>query len=261
MILGLGLVLACGPAEPCADYRDNDVVWPACISRWAASAATVEEAERRCSQSPVSDAECREAWAEGAWDKPKPPTRDQLLSFCRSDDCSFRAIDANPPDDIVATIVLCETRAGSLGPDCATHAYARWAVGAPGAAEIARVRAVPSVFAARLDAALGHMLYCQEPRGECAGDYGPACAGAQREAAAAPGFCEEWRKRSVPTQVLTQPASLTRPNMAPLGPANGGGTGPPGAGGAGVPVSRSSGAQPLPPLSGKPTGPAVVSPR
>lgn len=260
MILGLGLVLACGPSEPCDEYRDNDVVWPACISRWAASATTVEEAERRCSQSLEADAECRETWAEGAWAQPNPPTRDQLLSFCRSDDCAFRAIDANPPNDVVDTIVLCETHVGSLGPDCATHAYARWAATAPNEAEISRVRAVPSVFAARLDAALGHMLYCQEPRGACAADYGPACAVAQAEAAAAAGFCEEWREHSVTTQSLTQPPTLTRPNMPPVGPANVGGTGPPARGPVLAPSAPATAPRGLPPLPGKPTGPAVVSP-
>ena len=287
MNLALLLALGCGPGEPCDEYRDNNVVWPACISRWAASAETVTEAERRCSQAPEEDAECREGWAEGAWTKPNPPTRDQLLSFCRSDECAFRAIDAKPPDNVVDTIQLCETRVGSLGADWATHAYARWAVKAPNEAEIARVRAVPSVYAARLDAALGHMLYCQEPSGMCPADYGPACAAAQGEAAAAPGFCDEWRTRSVSTQSLTQPATLSRPNMPPLGPADGGGAGPPGtdaaptavpdphhsgpaetgapggaAGGATMaPATSQSGGQPLPPLPGTPTGPAVVSPR
>lgn len=259
MILLLALVLGCGPTEPCDEYRDNDVVWPACISRWAASADSVAEAERRCAQSPESDVECRETWVEGAWAKPSPPTREQLLRFCRSDDCAFRAIDANPPENVVDTIALCETYVGSLGSDCATHAYARWAVKAPDAAEIARVRAVPSVFAARLDAALGHMLYCQEPRGECAAEFGAACAGAQAEAAA-PGFCDEWRKRSVPTHRLTQPATLSLPAMSPGGPANGVGSAPLDGAGAIVPARAATGAQPLPPLPGKPTGPAVVVP-
>ncbi len=208
-------------AGPCDTHLGNDVVWTACQVDRVAAATTLAVAEVLARQCGVAEGECRQAWVEKAWTLAQPPTLPEVLAFCSTDACRFRAIDADPPNDILDCIALCTAHTGALGPDCATHAYARWAVLQPAADEVERVRAADSPFPTRLDAALGHQLFCGEPSSGCPRAYGDHCARAQVDAAAKEGFCDEWRLRSRATRDILRihkPAPRASLPGTPVGP-------------------------------------------
>jgi hypothetical protein len=211
-------LLACRPAQECDPYRDNDAAWSLCVARWAASAPTAEEAGTRCAVDRPHEADCRATWVEAATSRPDMPARASLLAFCRSDECAFRVIDQDPPADVLAAVDLCATHAGAYGADCATHAYARWAVTEPDAAEIARVRAAATLYPDCRDLALGHLFACATPPVPCPADYDAACAHAAEEVSSTTGFCAQWKSHARPGRELmgtpTGPPDLSHP-LAP----------------------------------------------
>ncbi len=199
MIVLLVALWGCHTPTPCDDYSGD--ARSACIARWARDAATADEAATRCDADPDDEPGCRLLWVESQLRHHDTP-RSDLLAFCAGDECALRVLDALPDDDVVLQVSSCTAWAGTLAPDCATHAYARWVVSAPSAATIAEVRELPSPFAERRDKALGHMLGCAHPPSPCPEAYGEACAEGLRQVAARPELCAATREHAAGTESL-----------------------------------------------------------
>lgn len=162
-----------------------------CVRDWARMQPTRAQMEVACAAIDAPEqGGCRTAWVDERLRVNDTP-RGVLLDACGPQaECALQVLDAYPEPEPLAQLAVC-SRAGSFEPDCRGHAFQRWALAAPDAAEVARVVAGSPPDDRRLGYFLGLVVACQGTI-SCPADAGPMaseCSQARQKFARSPEDC------------------------------------------------------------------------
>jgi hypothetical protein len=190
------LMSGCGPEERCDQYRFSGGLYAYCVRSVTVGLPTLSQAEQSCGElSGEAEAECRTAWMDVHIGRTSD-RRDDLMQFCRSDDCRMLVLDLQPSSNLIRQLADCQL-AGRYARDCMGHAHQRWLLSKPTPDELERVSRQAGPFSAEISEWVGEAIRC----------------GGQADCSRTP-----------------QPDLCTRAQLAGNGPTSCGGTAPPPAG-------------------------------
>jgi hypothetical protein len=147
------------------------------------SVRELDSARQVCAEAGVWEDRCLETWVSS--DHAQAP-REALLSLCKSEECSFHALDRNLDADIDLQIALCQEHVPRYLSDCIDHALRAWEASAPSQEALQALSERDEIDGMRLGRALGEVVRCVPDR-QCAGS--PAVERLCLLAAARPGPC------------------------------------------------------------------------
>jgi hypothetical protein len=152
IVCATALVACGGPADPCAEYADNEGLHASCVVHRATTADVFEDA--RCDQAGTLETYCREVWIRAHKQLPQA----ELMAACDDAECRFFVADTHPMP-FTEQVALC----GSLrkfSTQCIGHATSRFLGGHPGIEEQHAAFATTALWGSVIGHQVGSFIRC-----------------------------------------------------------------------------------------------------